>query len=112
MATIDPNRLSDVDDEPDDSATPTAAATQKDWVLGRRPVVVSTQAMKRMAELIAHPPEPNEALRAAGSDCLNDRARFLAAIRQGMAESEAGLVVSDGDLTAELDRLSGTVEKP
>lgn len=44
-------------------ATPTL--TQMEWMLARVPVTVSAQAVERMAELIAQPPEPGQALKAA-----------------------------------------------
>lgn len=66
-----------------------------------RPIVI-TQNGKPAGVLVS----------AADFDRLTERERFLAAIRQGLAESDAGLVISDEDLTTELDRLYGTVEKP
>lgn len=44
-------------------ATPTL--TQMEWMLARVPVTVSARAAERMAELIAKPPKPNQALKAA-----------------------------------------------
>lgn len=40
-------------------------------------------------------------------DRLTERERFVAAIKEGLADSDAGRVISDDDLTAELDRLYG-----
>jgi hypothetical protein len=62
MATSDANRLCGPGDQPNESTTLTVAPT--DWMLARVPVTVSAQAVERMAEVIAHPPEPNEALKA------------------------------------------------
>jgi prevent-host-death family protein len=45
-------------------------------------------------------------------DRLTERARFVAAIQQGLADSEAGRVISDEELGAELDRKYGAVEEP
>ena len=36
-------------------------------------------------------------------DRLGERARFLEAVREGLADSEAGRVLDDKELTAELD---------
>lgn len=47
-------------------ATPTL--TQMEWVLHRTQITVGAQTMERMADLIAHPPEPNQALKAALSE--------------------------------------------
>ena len=43
-------------------------------------------------------------------DRLTERERFIAAIAEGLADADAGRVVSDDDLSAELDRLYGPVE--
>lgn len=40
-------------------------------------------------------------------DRLTERERFVVAIKEGLADSDAGRVISDDDLTAELDRLYG-----
>lgn len=40
-------------------------------------------------------------------DRLTERERFVAAIRQGLAESEDGLGITDEELGAELDRKHG-----
>jgi prevent-host-death family protein len=44
-------------------------------------------------------------------DRLTERERFVGAIRQGMAESDAGLGITDEDLGAELDRKYGTSDE-
>jgi prevent-host-death family protein len=44
----------------------------------------------------------------ADFDRLTERERFVAAIRQGLAESNAGLGITDEELGAELDRRYGT----
>jgi prevent-host-death family protein len=48
----------------------------------------------------------------ADFDRLTERDRFVAAVKEGLADSDAGRVTSNDDLTAELDRRYGSVEKP
>ena len=43
-------------------------------------------------------------LSPAEFDRLNEQARFIAAVRQGMADEEAGRFISDEELTAHLER--------
>ena len=66
-----------------------------------RPIVI-TQNGKPAGVLV--PP--------ADFDRLTERERFIAAIKEGLADSDAGRVISDDDLTAELDRLYGPVVAP
>ncbi len=49
---------------------------------------------------------------AAEFDRLTERDRFIAAVNQGLAESEAGLAVDDEDLNALLDRKFGPLDTP
>lgn len=49
---------------------------------------------------------------AAEFDRLTERARFVAAVNQGLAEAEAGLAVDDEDLNALLDRKFGPLDAP
>jgi prevent-host-death family protein len=65
----------------------------------RRPIVI-TQNGKPAAVLLT--PED--------FDRLNERARFIEALDEGHADSVAGRVVEDGELTRELDKTFGTVD--
>ena len=67
----------------------------------QRPIVI-TQNGKPTAVLIT----PEE------FDRLHERDRFLAAVREGLADSEAGRVVEDKVLTRELDAALGKAERP
>jgi prevent-host-death family protein len=67
----------------------------------QRPIVI-TQNGKPTAVLIT----PEE------FDRLHERDRFLAAVREGLADSEAGRVVEDKTLTRELDAALGKAERP
>ena len=44
-------------------------------------------------------------------DRLDERARFIAAVREGLADAEAGRVVDDADLTRDLDAEFGRQTK-
>jgi prevent-host-death family protein len=66
----------------------------------QRPIVI-TQNGKPTAVLIT----PEE------FDRLHERDRFLAAVREGLADSEAGRVVEDKVLTRELDAALGKAER-
>ena len=65
----------------------------------RRPFVI-TQNGKPAAVLLA----PEE------FDRLNEHARFIEALDEGLADSVAGRVVEDGELTRELDEKFGAVD--
>src|SRR5262249_27560323 len=67
----------------------------------QRPVVI-TQNGKPTAVLIT----PEE------FDRLHERERFLEAVREGLADSEAGRVVDDKVLTRELDAALGKADHP
>jgi prevent-host-death family protein len=66
----------------------------------RRPFVI-TQNGKPAAVLLS----PEE------FDRLNEHARFIEALDEGLADSVAGRVVEDGELTRELDETFGTVDQ-
>ena len=66
----------------------------------RRPFVI-TQNGKPAAVLLA----PEE------FDRLNEHARFIEALDEGLADSAAGRVVEDGELARELDETFGTVDQ-
>lgn len=65
----------------------------------RRPFVI-TQNGKPAAVLLT----PEE------FDRLNEHARFIEALDEGLGDSVAGRVVEDGELTRELDETFGTVD--
>ena len=44
-------------------------------------------------------------------DRFTERERFVAAVNEGLADSEAGRVISDEELTAELDRRYGPLDE-
>ena len=67
----------------------------------QRPIVI-TQNGKPTAVLIT----PEE------FDRLHERDRFLEAVREGLADSEAGRVVEDKVLTRELDAALGKADLP
>ena|SRR5437867_1154540 len=67
----------------------------------QRPIVI-TQNGKPTAVLIT----PEE------FDRLRERDRFLEAVREGLADSEAGRVVEDKVLTRELDAAFGKADRP
>jgi len=67
----------------------------------QRPIVI-TQNGKPTAVLIT----PEE------FDRLRERDRFLEAVREGLADSEAGQVVEDKVLTRELDAAFGKADRP
>ena len=67
----------------------------------QRPIVI-TQNGKPTAVLIT----PEE------FDRLHERERFLEAVREGLADSEAGRVVEDKVLTRELDAALGKADHP
>jgi len=67
----------------------------------QRPIVI-TQNGKPTAVLIT----PEE------FDRLHERDRFLEAVREGLADSEAGRVVEDKVLTRELDAALGKADHP
>lgn len=67
----------------------------------QRPIVI-TQNGKPTAVLIT----PEE------FDRLYERDRFLEAVREGLADSEAGRVVEDKVLTRELDAAFGKANRP
>ena len=67
----------------------------------QRPIVI-TQNGKPTAVLIT----PEE------FDRLHERDRFLEAVREGLADAEAGRVVEDKVLTRELDAALGKAERP
>ena len=48
---------------------------------------------------------------AAEFDRLTERDRFIAAVNEGLADSNAGRVISDDELTAEFDRRYGPLEE-
>jgi prevent-host-death family protein len=66
----------------------------------QRPIVI-TQNGKPTAVLIT----PEE------FDRLHERDRFLAAVREGLADSEAGRIADDRALTDELEAELGTVSR-
>ena len=43
-------------------------------------------------------------------DRLTERERFVAAVNEGLADSEAGRLISDDELTAELDQEFGPLD--
>ena len=43
-------------------------------------------------------------------DRLTERERFISAVNEGLADSEAGRLISDDELTAELDREFGPLD--
>ncbi len=45
-------------------------------------------------------------------DRFTERERFVAAVQQGLAESEAGLGIDDEDLNEALDRQFGLLDRP
>ena len=67
----------------------------------QRPIII-TQNGKPTAVLIT----PEE------FDRLHERDRFLEAVREGLADSEAGRVVEDKVLTRELDAALGKADLP
>ncbi len=66
-----------------------------------RPVVITQHG--RPAGVLVPPGE---------FDRLTERDRFLAAIRQGLMETEAGRVMSDDELGADFDRKCGPSAEP
>ncbi len=65
----------------------------------KRPLVITQNG--RPAAVLLTPEE---------FDRLSGREQFLSAVREGLADSEAGRVISDVDLTDELDRALGPME--
>ena len=65
----------------------------------KRPLVITQNG--RPAAVLLTPEE---------FDRLSEREQFLSAVREGLADSEAGRVISDVDLTDELDRALGPME--
>ena len=65
----------------------------------KRPLVITQNG--RPAAVLLTPEE---------FDRLSGREQFLSAVREGLADSEAGRVISDEDLTDELDRALGPME--
>ena len=65
-----------------------------------RPVVI-TQNGKPAAVLVS----------PADFDRLSERARFIAAVQEGLADAEAGLLVDDRDLSRELDAEFGRFKR-
>lgn len=63
----------------------------------RRPVVITQHG--RAAGVL---------LSAEEFDRLTERQRFVAAVHEGLADAEAGRLVSDEDLAAELERVTAT----
>jgi len=66
-----------------------------------RPVVITQHG--RPAGVLISP---------ADFDRLTERDRFIAAVEEGLADSHAGRVISDEELTAELNREFGLLEEP
>ncbi len=67
----------------------------------RRPIVITQRG--RPAGVLVSPED---------YDRLTERDRFLAAVNQGLAESEAGLGIDDDDLDAELEHRFGPLDEP
>jgi prevent-host-death family protein len=66
----------------------------------RRPIVI-TQNGKAAAVLLA----PEE------FDRLNSQAQFIAAVREGLADSDSGRVISDAELGRSLDARFGSLQR-
>lgn len=49
---------------------------------------------------------------AADFDRMTERERFVAAVQQGLVESDAGLGIDDADLTETLDREFSPIDTP
>ena len=77
-----------------------ASRLLRDLRKDQRPLVI-TQNGKPAAVLVS----PEE------FDRLTEREQFLSAVREGLADSEAGRVVSEDELTKELDRALGPLER-
>lgn len=67
----------------------------------QRPIVI-TQNGKPTAVLIT----PQE------FDRLHERDQFLEAVREGLADSEAGRVIEDKELASEIEAILGTSDRP
>lgn len=65
----------------------------------QRPLVITQHG--RPAAVVLTPEE---------FDRLSGREQFLSAVREGLADSDAGRVVSDADFTEELDRTLGPLK--
>jgi len=77
-----------------------AARVVRDLRLSGRPVVI-TQNGKPAAVLMA----------PADFDALTQRARFVAAVREGLADADAGRLIDDAELARELDAEFGRLER-